>query len=187
MEEVAIRSGSDADEDSSLQTGATHSINNSSRIGISREGKGSIVGTRRESIEYSEEGNRESSEHDSLLGTSERREGRGVRKGALFYCCCLCYCIGSGFRAMGQVLCSSKQLKARTVNASKPSLKDKYPSNVIRNQKYNVITFLPVVLFNQFKFFLNLYFLLMAMSQFVPNYKLVKSTPIGLPLDSFLA
>jgi magnesium-transporting ATPase (P-type) len=37
-----------------------------------------------------------------------------------------------------------------------------------RNQKYSVITFIPLVLFNQFKFFLNLFFLIMACSQFIP-------------------
>lgn len=45
----------------------------------------------------------------------------------------------------------------------------KYPPNIIRNQKYNIISFLPIVLFNQFKFFLNLYTLLMACSQFIPE------------------
>lgn len=45
----------------------------------------------------------------------------------------------------------------------------KYPPNIIRNQKYNIISFLPIVLFNQFKFFLNLYTLIMALSQFIPE------------------
>lgn len=45
----------------------------------------------------------------------------------------------------------------------------KYPPNIIRNQKYNIISFLPIVLYNQFKFFLNLYTLLMACSQFIPE------------------
>lgn len=39
--------------------------------------------------------------------------------------------------------------------------------NVIRNQKYNIITFVPVVLINQFKFFSNMFFLLNALSQFI--------------------
>lgn len=47
----------------------------------------------------------------------------------------------------------------------------KFPANIVRNQKYNIFTFLPIVLFNQFKFFLNLYFLLMACSQFIPSCK----------------
>jgi hypothetical protein len=43
-----------------------------------------------------------------------------------------------------------------------------FPQNVIRNQKYSVLTFLPVVLFEQFNQFCNLYFLLIALSQFIP-------------------
>ncbi|KAJ3130567.1 putative aminophospholipid-translocase [Physocladia obscura] len=48
----------------------------------------------------------------------------------------------------------------------------RYPPNVIQNQKYNVISFLPVVLYEQFKFFFNLYFLLIALSQIVPALKI---------------
>ncbi|KAI8914779.1 hypothetical protein DFJ77DRAFT_431040 [Powellomyces hirtus] len=47
-----------------------------------------------------------------------------------------------------------------------------YPANVIRNQKYNVVSFIPIVLYEQFKFFFNLYFLLVALSQFVPALKI---------------
>ncbi|KAF1805932.1 hypothetical protein V8B55DRAFT_1487212 [Mucor lusitanicus] len=50
--------------------------------------------------------------------------------------------------------------------------KNKYCANVIINQKYNIITFLPVVLFEQFVIFFNLYFLLVALSQFVPALKI---------------
>ncbi|XP_078337418.1 putative phospholipid-transporting ATPase IIA isoform X1 [Crassostrea virginica] len=49
---------------------------------------------------------------------------------------------------------------------------EKYPKNVIRNQKYSIITFIPKVLFEQFKFFLNLYFLVMALSQFIPEIRI---------------
>lgn len=48
----------------------------------------------------------------------------------------------------------------------------RYPPNVVRNQKYNLVTFLPFVLYEQFKFFFNLYFLLVALSQFVPALKI---------------
>jgi phospholipid-translocating ATPase len=54
-----------------------------------------------------------------------------------------------------------------TVQVGKPTLHP-FPANVIRNQKYSLITFVPLVLYNQFKFFLNLYFLVMACSQFIP-------------------
>ncbi len=47
-----------------------------------------------------------------------------------------------------------------------------FPANIIRNQKYNIFTFIPIVMFNQFKFFLNFFFLLMALSQFVPELQI---------------
>lgn len=43
-----------------------------------------------------------------------------------------------------------------------------YLSNKVDNTKYNCLTFIPMVFFHQFKHFLNFYFLLIALSQFVP-------------------
>ena len=40
-----------------------------------------------------------------------------------------------------------------------------YQSNLVKNTKYNLFTFVPLVLFNQFKFFYNLFFLLTALTQ----------------------
>lgn len=37
--------------------------------------------------------------------------------------------------------------------------KQRFPKNIVRNQKYNVFTFLPLTLYDQFKYFYNLYFL----------------------------
>ena len=45
-------------------------------------------------------------------------------------------------------------------------IKALYPSNSISNQKYSTLNFIPVVLFNQFKFFFNLFFLMVSLSQF---------------------
>ncbi|XP_030377308.1 probable phospholipid-transporting ATPase IIB isoform X3 [Scaptodrosophila lebanonensis] len=64
-----------------------------------------------------------------------------------------------------------RELRARTVNLGRPNT-EKFPANEIRNQKYNFLTFLPLVLFEQFRFFLNLYFLLMALSQFIPEIRI---------------
>ena len=50
--------------------------------------------------------------------------------------------------------------------------KGKYPTNIVKNQKYNLISFIPYVLYEQFKFFFNLYFLLVALSQFIPPLKI---------------
>lgn len=51
-------------------------------------------------------------------------------------------------------------------------LQKRFPPNTVRNQKYNAFTFLPLVFYEQFKFFFNLYFLLVALSQFVPALKI---------------
>ncbi|KAJ2797332.1 putative aminophospholipid-translocase, partial [Coemansia helicoidea] len=50
--------------------------------------------------------------------------------------------------------------------------RQRYPANVVSNNKYNAVTFLPLVLFEQFKFFFNLYFLLVALSQLVPQLRI---------------
>lgn len=50
--------------------------------------------------------------------------------------------------------------------------KNKYPSNAISNAKYNPITFIPIILYEQFKFFFNLYFLLVALSQAIPALRI---------------
>lgn len=47
-----------------------------------------------------------------------------------------------------------------------------YPSNAISNAKYSAATFLPVILFEQFKFFFNLYFLVVALSQAIPALRI---------------
>lgn len=48
----------------------------------------------------------------------------------------------------------------------------KYPANVVSNAKYTPWTFLPVTLYNEFSFFLNLYFLLVALSQIIPALRI---------------
>jgi len=59
-----------------------------------------------------------------------------------------------------------------------------YVKNIVRNQKYNCFTFLPVFFFNQFKFFFNLYFLLITITQFFPvlqiGFLITYIGPLGL-------
>ena len=43
--------------------------------------------------------------------------------------------------------------------------------NAVNNCKYSWYSFLPLVLFNQFKFFFNMFFLLIALSQVVPGLR----------------
>ncbi|KAJ1996582.1 putative aminophospholipid-translocase, partial [Coemansia thaxteri] len=62
--------------------------------------------------------------------------------------------------------------RTEALNPLDNAFKKKYAANVVSNNKYNVFTFLPLVLFEQFKFFFNLYFLLVALSQFVPQLRI---------------
>ncbi|CDW80139.1 probable phospholipid-transporting atpase iib-like [Stylonychia lemnae] len=48
---------------------------------------------------------------------------------------------------------------------------ERFPGNSISNQKYSTWNFVPVVLFNQFKFFFNLFFLCVSISQFFESLR----------------
>ncbi|KAH0580019.1 putative phospholipid-transporting ATPase IIB [Termitomyces sp. J132] len=62
---------------------------------------------------------------------------------------------------------------SRTIPFKPPDkFQTRFPANIVRNQKYNAFTFLPIVFYEQFKFFFNLYFLLVALSQFIPALKI---------------
>ncbi|QLG73857.1 hypothetical protein HG535_0F03680 [Zygotorulaspora mrakii] len=50
--------------------------------------------------------------------------------------------------------------------------RNKYPTNEISNAKYNAVTFIPTLLYEQFKFFFNLYFLAVALSQIIPALRI---------------
>lgn len=63
----------------------------------------------------------------------------------------------------------------------------KHPTNTVRNQKYSLISFLPLVLYEQFKFFFNAYFLLVALSQFIPALKIGFLATYIAPLSFVLA
>uniref|UniRef100_A0A8C6ZQB6 Phospholipid-transporting ATPase n=1 Tax=Nothoprocta perdicaria TaxID=30464 RepID=A0A8C6ZQB6_NOTPE len=84
--------------------------------------------------------------------------------------------------------CGRREPRPRTVWLGHPEKRDqRYPRNVINNQKYNFFTFLPGVLFNQFKYFFNLYFLLLACSQFVVEMRLGALYTYWVPLGFVLA
>lgn len=48
----------------------------------------------------------------------------------------------------------------------------KFPTNMVSNAKYTALTFLPVTLYNEFSFFFNMYFLLVALSQAIPALRI---------------
>ncbi|CAG2167263.1 unnamed protein product, partial [Oppiella nova] len=126
----------------------------------------------------SDESGIESTESDSLLRTktTKRLKKNKKSRGKTSILCCLCVLTAGCLSAMVRLLFGKKQLKPRTVyvrgsDRFNEKLRQSFPANIVRNQKYNILTFLPIVLFNQFKFFLNLYFLLMACSQFINSLK----------------
>ncbi|XP_076766872.1 putative phospholipid-transporting ATPase IIB isoform X1 [Xylocopa sonorina] len=104
------------------------------------------------------------SEDSIRLLTSRRRR---INECSILLRNCLCGCCSWMWRRC----CRERELRARVIHIGQP-MHEKFPTNVIRNQKYNIVTFLPLVLFQQFKFFLNLYFLLMAISQFIPDIRI---------------
>merc|ERR1719414_1375060 len=67
--------------------------------------------------------------------------------------------------------CRKREPEARSIWVGRPSTQQ-FPPNLIKNHKYNIFTFLPLLLYNQFKFFLNLFFLIMACSQFIPQLRI---------------
>ncbi|EMG46961.1 NEO1 Probable phospholipid-transporting ATPase NEO1 [Candida maltosa Xu316] len=62
-----------------------------------------------------------------------------------------------------------RYISAKTTNLKANNI---YPSNAISNAKYNPITFIPIILYEQFKFFFNLYFLVVALSQIIPQLRI---------------
>ena len=76
---------------------------------------------------------------------------------------CLEVALGNIFPCFNKVDTTSKKnifIKQKRFNVTNWS-------NKIENNKYNLITFIPVVLFNQFRQFGNLFYLLMSASQFI--------------------
>ncbi|XP_017310328.1 probable phospholipid-transporting ATPase IIB [Ictalurus punctatus] len=126
---------------------------------------------------------------ESDYQTLPRARIRQRRRGLGWFLCggwkVLC---GSCCEYLAHVCRRKKELKARTVWLGHPEkCEEKYPKNAIKNQKYNILTFVPGVLYQQFKFFLNLYFLVVACSQFVPSLKIGYLYTYWAPLAFVLA
>lgn len=121
-----------------------------------------------------EEGYSEGYQSDVGAKDRKKRKRRRDKEGCCkrcfkFWCCCgfLSSCRSCLDRLMGKI-----EMKPRTVVLGRESATQHFPRNVIRNQKYNIITFIPLTLYNQFKIFLNMYFLVVATSQFIPDLRI---------------
>ncbi|KAJ8000292.1 hypothetical protein DPEC_G00203320 [Dallia pectoralis] len=134
----------------------------------------------------SEEGfENDESDYQTLPRARVHQRQRGLcwflTGGWKFFCGSCCDCLARTCRRR-------KELRARTVWLGHPEkCEEKYPKNGIKNQKYNFLTFVPGVLYQQFKFFLNLYFLVVACSQFVPALKIGYLYTYWAPLGFVLA
>ena len=60
--------------------------------------------------------------------------------------------------------------------------KKKFPPNVVSNAKYTLWSFLPRTLYNEFSLFLNVYFLLVALSQLIPYLRIGYMSTYIVPL-----
>ncbi|KAG7844742.1 hypothetical protein KL941_003482 [Ogataea angusta] len=68
-----------------------------------------------------------------------------------------------------------------------PHMDGGYSSNAVSNAKYNAFSFFPMILYEQFKFFFNLYFLLVALSQAIPALRIGYLSSYIVPLAFVLA
>ncbi|XP_054711575.1 probable phospholipid-transporting ATPase IIA isoform X1 [Uloborus diversus] len=123
-----------------------------------------------ETIVSSDEGF-EAGEDDSLLEPHYMLNNKRSFKYKFFCCICHLYQLlcSKCCKAMPKI-CGEREYKPRTVFLGRTN-NESFPPNIIKNQKYNFFTFIPLVLFHQFKFFLNLYFLVMALSQFIKDVR----------------
>ncbi|CDI97912.1 phospholipid transporting ATPase IIB [Echinococcus multilocularis] len=97
---------------------------------------------------------------DSLLANSNRQGECGSSSPC-------CGSVRNSFKSLFSKCRRRKEYHSRMVCIGLPNRVRKFPPNVIKNQKYNIFTFIPLVLFEQFSVFLNLIFLIMACSQFI--------------------
>lgn len=76
------------------------------------------------------------------------------------------------------ILCFKKPLISETDRVIKMDGKCEPPNkseNIVHNQKYSLVSFVPLVLFDQFRYFFNFFFLLITLSQFIPPLKVGNS------------
>jgi phospholipid-translocating ATPase len=75
---------------------------------------------------------------------------------------------------------------SRTVSVG-TSQSARFPPNAVSNAKYTPVSFLPRTLYNEFSFFFNMYFLLVALSQAIPALQIGYLSTYIVPLAFVLA
>lgn len=75
--------------------------------------------------------------------------------------------------------------ESREINVGQAQ-KRRFPTNKVSNAKYTAWSFLPRTLYNEFSFFLNIYFLLVALSQIIPFLRIGYMSTYIVPLACVL-
>lgn len=88
---------------------------------------------------------------------------------------------GSGPSASPLSSDEDRSKPAREVLVGQQQL-SKFPANIVSNAKYTPWSFLPRTLYNEFSFFFNLYFLLVALSQIIPVLRIGYTSSYIAPL-----
>ncbi|VEU24083.1 DEKNAAC105275 [Brettanomyces naardenensis] len=126
---------------------------------------------------------------DTLLGRDDKRDKRPTAKTSLLSTLHAMFGVAATAAASTASNSSSVHLPysdlppaqaERTINPHMDT--SQLPSNAISNAKYNAFTFLPLTLYEQFKFFFNLYFLLVALSQAIPALRIGYLSSYVVPL-----
>lgn len=71
------------------------------------------------------------------------------------------------YKRFREYCCKDVQEVKRTVKLEGQVEPENHQNNMVKNTKYNILTFVPKVLYNQFKFFFNLFFLVTALTQLI--------------------
>lgn len=72
------------------------------------------------------------------------------------------------FRDLLNLKTEDTEWRTVAIGAKKKFDASQFPANEVNNRRYSIVTFLPKALYEQFKWFFNIYFLAVAVSQFVP-------------------
>lgn len=73
---------------------------------------------------------------------------------------------------LSHLLCKpSLSYSERIINLNGKTSPSKFVPNIVCNQKYSLITFVPKVLFDQFSSFFNFFYLVVALFQFIPELR----------------
>jgi len=73
----------------------------------------------------------------------------------------------------------SREPRSVLINKEQPV---QYPSNLMKNTRYNWFTLIPIGLFNYFTIFFNLYFLGITVTQFIPLFDVGEKVTYIVPL-----